>query len=248
MKKISILSLCLVTLSLAIPSQAQLVFKSKPVIGSQIVENSLSSGIVLLDRSYQLFDTVRHIAMGRDESESYGHSLSLAVVTADSSLLVTESFLEPWRFDTSYHPLDNYTPTLFEANVRQVSDTSFSRFTYDTCEKFGKDGLFEVPYKAQGLAVDSLIGKKIGFFAVFSSTVPLAANTKSPLNCTLVEYELNVEWGQTIYDIGAKIPKFNVVGGLYVVPVYEKPGVLTLQVAGMMKIIDGKWKLLTFNH
>ena len=249
MKNVIWVTVILFTIHLSpLTGAAQVAFKSKSGIGSQIVEKSLMSGIVLLDHSYQLLDTVRHIGIGRDDNDSYGRSLSLAIATADSRLIVTEPFVEPWRFDTAYRPLDNCRPTPFEAKVRQSTDTNFDPFTYDTCAKFGVDGLYTVPYTSQGLVVDSLIGKKQGFYAVFTTTKPLAGHLKSNLNCTLIEKDLNIEWGQSIYPVEANLPRFNVVGGIYVVPSYQKPGMLTLQVAGIMQHIDGKWILLTFNH
>ena len=213
-----------------------------------MVEKSIMSGIFLLDHSYQLVDTARRIAIGRGESEIYGRSLSLGIITADNFLIVPGAFAEPWRFDTTYRPRDHYLPKTFEVNARRISDTIFERFKYDTCLKSDNGLLYSVPYNtSHGYYIDIVAGTKKGFYAIFSSLKPLSENINSAFACTLYEKELEVKSGQKVYDVDVSVSKGNVVGGIYVVPCYDDPGTLSYQVVGIMQYVDGKWKVITFN-
>ena len=254
MKRIIAITTAIILASLPISAQSPFRTKGKTPIQMQeqvqvrMIEKTIMGSVMVLDHSYQLLDTTRHLLMGRGESESYGHTLSIAVV-ADSALIVPQAYTDPWRHDTNYKPREHFIPQLFDTKIRILTDTVYTLADISDSASPCANGLFRIPFATKtAFAVDSSTGKKGGFYVMFSAANKLEDHPCEKVTCIVVEKEFETQPGQISYDLGVPPPFVGtLLGGFYLVPCYEEYGTLSFELVGVLQQVGSTWKTLTFN-
>lgn len=246
MKKINILVIGLVLAAFTLPAQAQFNMKNKASLHQRLIEQTIMKNVAVVEHSYQLYDSTRHIVMGRGESEVYGHTYSLGVIV-NEAIVVPTSYSEPWKYDESYKPKENYVPRSYQQKIRSVYDTVFNSFTIDSSITNLGNSLSLIPFDTKfGFNLDIVPGGKDGFYVLFSAQQPIEAQPSEKVNCILVEKKFETTAGKTSYDMEVPPPRDTLIGGLYLVPCTDKYGVLSFNLVGMLQKIDGKWTIITF--
>lgn len=247
MKKRFLMVFGLLFVTLATNTQAQLSLSSNRFkTGNKMVECAIMNGVRLLDHSYQLFDTTRHMLIGRAESEVYGHTYSLGIIT-DGAMMVNDFFVSPWNHDSTYQARKGFVPRSYMVNQRALNDTTFHPMPLDTCIAMNGSSYYTTSIKGygHGFFLDYQEGTKHGFFVFFVAPKPVETSPRVPFVCNIIEKELQVSSDTNVYNVPSL--RANIVGGLYLEPCYEEAGSLTFQLVGIMEKIDGAWKLRTFN-
>ena len=225
---------------------------SKPSVMASAVESDLafkavSPALKIVKQQYRLKKDGDFF--GKNHKPHFGESLSLAVKVAGGTILQNE-VLFPWVNDKDYQEANGagkYTPVLYDTYQKPLNDGEFEKVDFELnspyVKQVGKDSLLFIHsdmYSDFGLNVYSAPGEKKGYmlwiyegdgkYDYKVETLDLEAKTDS----TVVP--------MTPSDSSA------LLGGIYVIPVNERPGTVSFHLVGVASTYDNKdWslKLLT---
>lgn len=264
MKKIVLLLLILFSI---LPAKAQLLealklnpkdFISKGeksdslVYQNKLLENAVSPDLYLIRQQYRLERKGK--TYGKNHKPYYGETYSLGIKVS-GGMYVTNVAIEPWKGDADYERVNadgKYKPEYFWTYQRTLNDSVYKAIELD----YGTSYISAVnadkslwPHQDLqsdfGLAVDNSLGEKKGYM--------LWAYSKTNAQDSAMVVELRQSVFKTTVKVDSMLIPMSLsddgklIGGLFVVPKYEKGGVVKMILAGVaVKNKATKWALQLF--
>lgn len=225
-------------------------FGSLGLFGSastNVIIDGVKCGLGIVRQEYVLSDTtaVNPSKYGFNNNDYFGRGYDLGVVV-DGKLITRSSILKPWVGDANYSEYANDNSVRVELSkryVRAIDSDSFEKLDSDMVISNSSDSLAVVANDLEGFTSDITTGKKEnGWVVVVSGEV---AQIDTLTNFKVEAYNTTLEVND---DQPAEVKKISLskefIGGLYVVPTYEKIGVIELKVVGMLSVVNDKWYVL----
>lgn len=217
---------------------------------TSIVESSLLPELSIIRQQYILSRDGK--TYGKNNKPYYGESFSLGVKISNG-MIVSNKVVEPWENDADYKRLNSsnqYKPELFGTFQRNLDNTDYQEIDLE----FGTDYIHSIDSKKSiyvheekkgnfGLSIDYTPGEKTGYMVWVYTDTDLQDSTmfvnikQSPMR--LIASEDSAYVSLDVVDAG------KILGGLYVVPKYEKGGRILLQIVGIATIVgdENRWSL-----
>ena len=199
---------------------------------TSIVESSLLPELYIMRQQYRLSRDGK--TYGKNNKPYYGETFSLGVKISNG-MIVSNSVVEPWKNDADYKRLNSsdYQEIDLEFGTDYIHSIDSKKSIYLHEEKKGDFGL----------SIDNTPGEKMGYMVwVYTNTnlqdSAMSVSIKqSPLK--LIASEDSAYISLDVVDAD------KILGGLYVVPKYERGGRILLQVVGIATLSgeENKWNL-----
>lgn len=217
---------------------------------TSIVESSLLPELSIMRQQYRLSRDGK--TYGKNNKPYYGETFSLGVKISNG-MVVSNSVVEPWKNDADYKRLNSsnqYKPELFGSFQKNLDNTDYQEIDLE----FGTDYIHSIDSKKSiyvheekkgdfGLSIDNTPGEKTGYMVwVYTNTnlqdSAMSVSIKqSPMRLIASEDSAYVSLDVVDAD--------KILGGLYVVPKYERGGRIQLQIVGIATLSgeENKWNL-----
>ncbi|MDE6648973.1 MAG: hypothetical protein K2K45_03485 [Muribaculaceae bacterium] len=238
--------LILLTL-VAIPSAAQIFNFSLRTNNQQLIDKALSGAFVRINQSYELCDTVKDEHFGRDGKDHFNIVPFIGVET-EEGIVFPGSVLTPWGNDSDFEKYkDRYKPLATKSTISLLNTEEKQSHKYSGSPI---DGLALTKYlctmadttrTVKGLNVDSIPGKKDGWFIWLSSEKDLAETDTVKLTSIKKDLEVPVN-GESLRIDTPEISE-TVYGGIYVTPTQTAVGQITFILTGIMVSDENGWIL-----
>lgn len=217
---------------------------------SEIIKQSISEELSIIRQQYRLARDGK--TYGKNNKPYYGETYSLCVKISNGMILPI-SVIEPWRDDADYKRLNSsgqYKPERFWTYQRPIAKAEYSVADLE----FGTDYLHPLESNRAlymheekkgdfGLPIDDAPGEKVGFMVWVSTNTTLQDSAmtvsikQNPMKITASEDSAHIALNANDAD--------KLLGGLFVVPKYERGGKIQLQIVGVAVPSDNnkKWEL-----
>lgn len=220
--------------------------------GINITKEALSPDLYIIRQQYRLERKGK--TYGKNHKPYYGETYSLGIKVS-GGMYVTNSVIEPWKGDVDYERVNadgKYKPEYFWTYQRHLNDSVYKAVELD----FGTAYISAVNVDKSlwlhqdlqsdfGLSVDNSLGEKKGYMLWAYS------KTNAQDSAMVVEFRQSVL--KTVVKADSTLVPMSpndegkLIGGLFVVPKYEKGGVVKMLLAGVaVKSEAAKWSLQLF--
>jgi hypothetical protein len=213
-------------------------------IPSQLRDN-LSSSILVLRQDYQLVDDDEGTIKNAPEKEYYGREYTAIARVGEGQFLVGLSGIKPW-ISAGLSKNDKFQPKVSATAYRSVKMSQYEYLDFDesAAEEVQTNRIFTIGGSEEpGLNVCGAQGLCNGYAAVIVTDDKSAPTTFSieisPLTVTIKETT-------NIYNI--TLPNKNIIGGFFIVPIEQRPGLYDYSIAGQFQSFGGEWKLVTISE
>ena len=143
---------------------------------------------------------------------------------------------------------DKYSGVITITKIRNLSDTEFETLDYESEEvsEVSENRLFVVPGSDErGMTVKGASGQTNGFLILALATTLEGESDSSPkIKMQAVRKPLRFAEGKSVYDLDLQ-DESSIQGGIYVTPLYIRPGLVDFCLSGMLQKIGGRWKLVS---
>lgn len=240
--------LVILALTAAVRCNAQF---SSQLTGNQLVNLAAAGAVVVVERQYQLIDTISGQYFGRHGELHFGATASLAAKT-NIGLIMTNEAVEPWNYDDNYNRYrDTHRPALYKAFARTADDTTTVELTtlYNTEPRSLIDRrLYFVDdtttYRRDGLAIDTSVGQTQGWLLWLTS--PDADMHHDSTVVVSVRKTFDITADEPLHDIDPPQTIYAPRGGIFVTCQCTAVGKLQFRLAGViLHTADGSWQLAT---
>lgn len=205
---------------------------------SALLNSALSQELSIIRQQYRLARDGKKY--GKNNKPYYGESYSLAIKISNGMIL-SSSVVEPWEEDADYKRLNTsnqYKPELFWSFQRSLDNTTYKEIDME----FGTDYIHPIDSKKSlyvheerkgdfGLSVDYSPGEKTGYMVWISTNTNLL---DSAMSVTIKQSTMKIIASEDSTNIALNINDADkLLGGLFVVPKYERGGRIQLQIVGV---------------
>ena len=216
-------------------------------VESDLIYKAVAPALKIVKQQYRLKKDGDFF--GKNNKPHFGEASSLAVKVAGGTILQHE-VLYPWVNDKDYQDANEsgkYTPVLYDSYQKSINGNKFEKVDLELgtpyVRQIGKDSLLYVHYDAYsdfGLDIDSSSGKKDGYMLwIYDS--------EKKYEYTVEALSVNSSVDVTVISMETSAPDA-ILGGVYVIPVVERPGTISFHLVGVASTLNNKdWslKLLT---
>ena len=217
------------------------------LVESDLVFKAVAPALKIIKQQYRLKKDGDFF--GRNNKPHFGESFSLGVKVAGGMILQNE-VLYPWVNDKDYKDVNEagkYTPVLYDSYQKSVIGGDYEKVDFELntpyVKSVGKDSLLYIHsdvYSDFGLNMDTASGEKSGYMLWVYE-----ADGKCDYRVEALNLQASVE--STVIPMKTSSPS-KVLGGVYVIPVNERPGTISFYLVGVASTCNNKdWslKLLT---
>lgn len=217
------------------------------LVESDLVFKAVAPALKIIKQQYRLKKDGDFF--GRNNKPHFGESFSLGVKVAGGTILQNE-VLYPWANDKDYKDVNEtgkYTPVLYDSYQKSVIGGDYEKVDFELntpyVKSVGKDSLLYIHsdvYSDFGLNMDTASGEKCGYMLWVYET-----DGKCDYRVEALNLQASVE--STVIPMKTSNPS-KVLGGVYVIPVNERPGTISFYLVGVASTCNNKdWslKLLT---
>lgn len=217
------------------------------LVESDLVFKAVAPALKIIKQQYRLKKDGDFF--GRNNKPHFGESFSLGVKVSGGTILQNE-VLYPWVNDKDYKDVNEagkYTPVLYESYQKSVIGGDYEKVDFELntpyVKSVGKDSLLYIHsdvYSDFGLNMDTASGEKCGYMLWVYET-----DGKCDYRVEALNLQASVE--STVIPMKTSSPS-KVLGGVYVIPVNERPGTISFYLVGVASTCNNKdWslKLLT---
>ena len=217
------------------------------LVESDLVFKAVAPALKIIKQQYRLKKDGDFF--GRNNKPHFGESFSLGVKVAGGTILQNE-VLYPWANDKDYKDVNEtgkYTPVLYDSYQKSVIGGDYEKVDFELntpyVKSVGKDSLLYIHsdvYSDFGLNMDTASGEKCGYMLWVYET-----DGKCDYRVEALNLQASVE--STVIPMKTSSPS-KVLGGVYVIPVNERPGTISFYLVGVASTCNNKdWslKLLT---
>ena len=237
-----ILSLVVLTIDM----QAQLAVRKSTA--AQWTEGAVISSLFQTKQSFCIKDNKTGELYGLNNKEVFGTEISLAV-KVKGGYVITDKAISPWAYNAKFATYrDSYTPVMVASEYAELgSDAKFDTLdiTQSKMKEVQKSSLYVVKsdyFSSKGLTIDDTEGNKKGWI-VWVCADKNADMTKG-INPELICYSYDIESSESdAVKMDAPNGK-NVLGGIYVLPIFREMGQIEFRLCGLLCEKDGQWKVV----
>lgn len=217
------------------------------LVESDLVFKAVAPALKIIKQQYRLKKDGDFF--GRNNKPHFGESFSLGVKVSGGTILQNE-VLYPWVNDKDYKDVNEagkYTPVLYDSYQKSVIGGDYEKVDFELntpyVKSVGKDSLLYIHsdvYSDFGLNMDTASGEKSGYMLWVYE-----ADGKCDYRVEALNLQASVE--STVIPMKTSSPS-KVLGGVYVIPVNERPGTISFYLVGVASTCNNKdWslKLLT---
>lgn len=217
------------------------------LVESDLVFKAVAPALKIVKQQYRLKKDGDFF--GRNNKPHFGESFSLGVKVSGGTILQNE-VLYPWVNDKDYKDVNEagkYTPVLYDSYQKSVIGGDYEKVDFELntpyVKSVGKDSLLYIHsdvYSDFGLNMDTASGEKSGYMLWVYET-----DGKCDYRVEALNLQASVE--STVIPMKTSSPS-KVLGGVYVIPVNERPGTISFYLVGVASTCNNKdWslKLLT---
>lgn len=217
------------------------------LVESDLVFKAVAPALKIIKQQYRLKKDGDFF--GRNNKPHFGESFSLGVKVSGGTILQNE-VLYPWVNDKDYKDVNEagkYTPVLYDSYQKSVIGGDYEKVDFELntpyVKSVGKDSLLYIHsdvYSDFGLNMDTASGEKSGYMLWVYE-----ADGKCDYRVETLNLQASVE--STVIPMKTSSPS-KVLGGVYVIPVNERPGTISFYLVGVASTCNNKdWslKLLT---
>lgn len=216
--------------------------RANPVVNDNIVIESLifhavSPALKIVRQQYRLKKDGDYF--GRNNLLHFGESVSLAVKTENGTILQHE-VIYPWANDKDYQEVNKsgkYEPVYFESYQKSVNGGDYEKVDFELgspyVTKVGADSLLYLhaeAYRDFGLNKDTSAGEKDGYML-------WVYEKDGKYGYKVTSLKVNAAVDTTVLSIDPA-ESSTILGGVYVVPVHERPGTITFYLVGVASTFD----------
>lgn len=217
---------------------------------SVFLNPALSQELSIIRQQYRLIRDGK--SYGKNNRPYYGESYSLAIKITNGMIL-SSYVVEPWKDDVDYKRLNTssqYKPELFWSFQRSLDSTNYREIDME----FGTDYIYPIDSKKTlyvhkekkgdfGLSVDNSPGEKAGYMVWISTNTNLQ---DSAMSVTIKQSSMRIVASEDSTNITLNVKDADkLLGGLFVVPRYERGGKIQLQIVGVAVPVENysHWEL-----
>lgn len=219
---------------------------------NKLLEKALSPDLYIIRQQYRLERKGK--TYGKNHKPYYGETYSLGIKVS-GGMYVSNAAIEPWKGDADYERVNadgKYKPEHFWTYQRTLNDSVYKAIELDYGTSYisavNADKSLWLHQDLQsdfGLAVDNSLGEKKGYM--------LWAYSKTNAQDSAMVVELRQSVFKTTVKVDSMLIPMSLsydgklIGGLFVVPKYDKGGVVKMMLAGVaVKNEATKWSLQLF--
>jgi hypothetical protein len=208
----------------------------------QQLRDDLSSSILVLRQDYQLVDEDEGEVKNAPGKEYYGREYSAIARVGENQFLVGLSGVKPW-ISTSLSKNDKFQPKISASAYSGVkmSEYEYLDFNDSDIDEVQTNRIFTIEGSEEpGLNVCGVVGPSDGYAVIIA-----ADNKISPSKFTIEVSPLTVNIKEDVNIYSVTLANKNMIGGFFVVPIIQRPGLYDYSIAGQFQSIGGEWKLIT---
>ena len=236
----------IVVLGICVDSYSQLVIGKSA--GQIITEKAVCGSVIVIKQSYQVKNKKNGKVYGRNGRSEFGHFYSLGVKT-EAGLVLTEGALKPWMYDTAYKKVEeNYEPVISLTEVRDIEGDGKVKFRQlplkiDRNQPEGvwianNDSI--VPY---AMELDNAAGSKDGWLIWYVAQKDLDTAPEGKVVLNTISKKVDISSNGEEIDIESPDGGNNILGAIYVCPVYLGGGHIAYKLGGVAIKNESQWKL-----
>ena len=203
-----------------------------------LVNVSVTPELSVIRQQYRLLRDGK--SYGKNHKPYFGESYSLGIKISNG-LILHNSVVEPWANDKEYIRLNTsnqYTPELFRTFQRNIGDSVYNEVNLEFGTAYihpfdseNKIYIHEEKKGDFGLSIDNSPGEKEGYMMWVTSENNLQDST---LSLKVKSKPMKIMASEDCMTIPLEHDNRNkVLGGLFVVPKYERGGRVLLQLVGV---------------
>lgn len=239
MKKI-IISLAFLVSCCPFTSSAQSLF-------DEVINKSIRDGFVVLTQEYQMLNEDGEPVSNQLGKNYRGRQHSCGVRTLESSVLLPNSFMCPWKKETSSfkkkYEMIVSTCTLMECSLSEPENIDCD---LDNANEVISNHIysFEISEKP-GFEIDNYYGKKKGL-AVWVCAANEITDDSNPteLQINVVPMSITTKEDVSVYNLTNQ-PNGNVIGGAFLTLSTESVGKISVKVNGVFEKFGGVWNMVS---
>lgn len=230
----------------AIFAQGQIKVKSTE---QDFIEKAVLPGLFISQQSFQICDPTNGDLFGLNGNEEFDVIYSLGI-KLPNGILLTDKAVRPWKYSVEYRPYaSEYDPVFHKANFTEVSgDVAYTPLHYNasdvkmladtTLYYFKTDSFGNI-----GFETDMTTGNKNGWVVWIYPEHNEQLSTGNKLSTSIYQKEMEVDNEGKPLEIS--LPNSNVtpLGGLFLVPQYDVPGIIVFKLCGIMCLDEDNWKV-----
>ena len=214
------------------------------------VEDAVRTGVFISRQSYQIYDKKTGELFGLNGKPEFGIQYTIGVKVPDGFCLVDKA-VRPWIYDEKYKKYQTkYDPVFYQAKYSEIGENvRFDSLDYSTTQQ--KELINSTIYHfasktfgGKGFTLDTQNGLKKGWLVWIVSPQKDDINADNSTSFYIEKKEIEVKGKQFL--IATETPNItdNLIGGIYVVPVYPGVGIVEFQLCGILvQRSENKWEL-----
>lgn len=213
---------------------------------TNLIQESLKNGIVLLRQDYQLVDENESEIKNASGKDYWSRTYYVIPRISDNSLLLPGDAIRPW-IKESLSKNDRFQPAISSTAIRTLGGYEFENIDFDpdNLTEIRENRLYAMEGSEEpGFSLISGEGKTCGYGVFIVPETPLSEDNetnKFTFEIFPMTYVLNESKG--LYDVNTKVSD-NAMGGVYIVPVSLRPGLIEFYLIGMFQKIGGVFRLV----
>lgn len=217
-----------------------------------IVVSSVMPELSIIRQQYRLSRNGK--TYGKNNKVYYGEQYALGIKVSNG-LLVANSVIEPWKNDADYQRLNTsnqYQPELFWTYQRSLDSVDYRKVDLEFGTEYihpldSANSLYVHEEKRGdfGLLIDATPGKKKGYMLWISSETTLLDSAMT-VTFEVDEQEIMASEDSAYISL-ERTGNGNTLGGLFVIPTYERAGRIQMRLVGVAvpSATSDKWELFT---
>lgn len=218
-----------------------------------IIETAVKQELSVIRQQYRLSRNGE--TFGKNHKTYYGESYSLGIKVSNG-LIISNTVVTPWVKDADFNRLNasgQYQPELFWTYQKGLEDSEYKKIDLE----FGTDYIHPLDTLQSlyvheevkgdfGLTIDDTPGEKQGYM-IWARTDSSLQDSLMTVSTILEPMNVVASGDSARISLAVDNPD-KVLGGLFVVPRYERGGRIQLQLVAVATPdeIDGKWSLYLF--
>lgn len=215
-----------------------------------VVEDAVRNGLWIVESKYSLKDKETGQHYGRNGLDYFGVAYSPAFSTA-GGVVTLKGAANPWEADKTYEKYKStakYTPVLSSDSVaiRKAFGGDYGQ-VQAKCTFYGKDSVAYFTTDApagEGFALSGTIGKTSGWIVWLCLPKGSAMSSKSEVNLNAVYTTIDLGEADEPTKVTPPLGSNELLGGVFVTPVVEKVGLISIQVRGLVAKRDDGWAVV----
>lgn len=215
----------------------------------QLIEDVVKSGLFISKQSFQICDRETGELFGLNGRKEFGVQYTIGIKIPNGFVL-TDKAVRPWLYNNKFGKYkQKYDPVFYQATFSEMTEKAkYDSLDYTvakldalvdtTIYKFSS-GTFD----NNGFVLDGTTGKKDGWIVWITAKREHNFEESANLNYTIYRKTITIGADKQSFDISNPNLEQNILGGIYVVPVYTKIGVIEFRLCGIVSFGNDGWKI-----